>query len=394
MNQACSLINVSFPPRDPGDPMRSALGDITRYRLRSTRRQAAPPRSGALAVLTAVLMVPLIGMLAFSIDIGYLLKKRAELQRAADSAALAAVRDLIPDPYGNQNLDLVRQRVRQYASTNITDVSGFTVLDSDITIGRYDPETIYTNVTILDDGIFDTVRVTLRRDGSANSPVPLLFGGIFGVLDSEVSATATAVLQKASIVRPGAGVLPFSIPRNEWNATEEGEIWSIYGNGRMVNPDGTEVPGNWGTLDLGTSSNSTADINFQVLNGLDQSHLDGLYNEGRVPSNRSLDSRQAFWANGDTGLSGGMKQSLQEVHGETKLIPIFDDSYGGGGGLEFHVTGWAVAVVHDTHFHGTNNTYVEIQKSYTYDGLLRPNRDLSITDGVIEGAYTSPVLVE
>jgi hypothetical protein len=339
-------------------------------------------------------MVPLIGMLAFSIDIGYLLKKRAELQRAADAAALAAVRDLVPDPYGNQDLDLVRQRVRKYAAANITDVSSFSVLDTDITIGRYDPETVYTNFTILDDGVFDTVRVTLRRDGSANSPIPLLFGGIFGMLDSEVSATATAIMQKGSILRPGLGVLPFSIPQSEWDKTLPGQVWSIYGDGRMVNPDNSEIPGNWGTLDLGTSSNSTADINFQVLNGLHQSHLDGLYNENRIPSSRNIDSRQSFWANGDTGMSGGMKQSLQEIHGQPRLIPIFDTAVGQGGGLEFRITGWASAIVVDTHFHGANNTYVEIQKSFTYDGLLRPNRDLSVTDGVIEGAYTSPVLVE
>jgi len=125
-------------------------------------------RSGALAVLTAVLMVPMIGMLAFSIDVGYLLKKRAELQRSADAAALAAVRDLIPDPYGNQDLDKVRATLRSFAGSNITDVSGFTVLDSDIEIGRFDPETVYSDFTILGDGIFDTVRVTLRRDGSVS----------------------------------------------------------------------------------------------------------------------------------------------------------------------------------------------------------------------------------
>jgi hypothetical protein len=89
-----------------------------------------------------------------------------------------------------------------------------------------------------------------------------------------------------------------------------------------------------------------------------------------------------------------MKQSLQQVVGQTKLIPIYDSVSGGGGGVEFHVVGWAVAILSDVHFHGANNTYVEIKKSFTYDGLLRPTRDLSISDGVIDGAYTSPVLVE
>ena len=366
----------------------------------SSRPCPGPPcpgpqtRSGAVAVLTAVLLVPLIGMLAFSIDVGYLLKKRAELQRAADSAALAAVQDLIPDPYGNQDLDQVRAAVRRYTESNITDVSGFTVLDSDITIGRFDPNTVYSNFTILDGGIFDTVRVTLRRDGSANSPIPLLFGGIFGIVDSEVSATATAILQKATYLRPGVGVIPFSIPENEWNNTSDGDNWSIYGDGHIVDGSGTTLSGNWGTLNLGISANSTATINDQVLNGLQQVHLDGLYGEGRIPNNESIDASQTWSANGDQGLSGGMKSSLQAIQGETRLIPIFSAVANQGSTLEFTVTGWAVAILVDSHFHGAKNTYVEIQKAYTFDGVLRPNRDLSVTEGVIEGAYTSPVLVE
>ncbi len=361
---------------------------------RGTRRPQN--RRGTIAVLTAFLMVPLIGMLAFSVDVGYLLKKRAELQRAADAAALAAVRDLIPDSNGDQDLDAVRATLRAYAARNVTDVNNFTVLDSDITIGRFDPETVYTDFTILNDGIFDTVRVTLRRDSSANAPIPLFFAGIFGILDSEVSASATAVLQKASILPPGSGVLPFSIPRDEWTNTElDDPPWSIYGDGKMRDGSGRSIPGNWGTLDLGSTSNSTSDINDQILNGLHQSHLDELHSDARIPHSRHINSSVPFNANADTGLSGGIKHSLNQIIGENRYIPIYDSISGSSGNnLEFHVTGWAVAKLHGTSFKGVNNSYVEIKKISTFDGLLKPNPDLSVTEGVIEGAFTSPVLVE
>jgi hypothetical protein len=204
------------------------------------------------------------------------------------------------------------------------------------------------------------------------------------------------VLQKASILRPGIGVLPFSIPQPVWDSkTDQDPAWSIYGDGRMEDGLGNEIPGNWGTLDIGTSSNSTSDINDQILNGLQQVHLDELRAEGRISSSKLIDSRQSFSANGDTGLSGGIKQSLYEVFNEPKLIPIFDTTSGAGGnGLEYNVVGWGVVFVEDAQFKGNNNTYVSIKKSYTYSGFLRPNRDLSVTEGVIEGAYTSPVLVE
>lgn len=340
-------------------------------------------------------MVPLIGMLAFSVDIGYLLKKRAELQRAADAAALAAVRDLVPDTNGHQNLDKVRTTLRTYAAQNVSDVSGFEVLDSDITIGRFDPETVYSGFAILNDGMLDTVRVTLRRDASANSPVQLFFGGIFGIVRSDVSATATAILQKASVIRPGAGVLPFSVPNADWNAAQAGDTWSIYGDGRMTNATGSQVPGNWGTLNLGPSSNSTDAINDQILNGLQQSHLDALYAQGRIPSKGSIESQLHFSANADPGLSAGMKSSLAAINGQVRLIPLYNSTSGkAGNNLEFKVTGWGVVVLTESNFQGSKNSYVKIQKSHTYDGTLRPNRDLSVTEGVIEGAFTSPVLVQ
>jgi hypothetical protein len=351
-------------------------------------------RTGTIAVAAAILMPVFIGMLAFGIDCGYLLKERSGLQRAADAAVLAAVRDLVPDDFGDQDLDKVRATIRQFAASNVTNIGNFTVLDSDIEIGRYDPETIYSGVTLLDDGVLDTVRVKLRRDSAANSPVSLFFTGIFGIVDSDVSATATAVLQKASILEPGAGVLPFSIPQAPWDATSLGESWSVYGDGRMLDGSGDLIPGNWGTLNLSTSANSTATINDQVLNGLQQVHLDGLYSEDRIPHSTHIDSTQDFNANGDQGLSGGIKQSIQEIHGETRLIPIYDAVTAQGSILEFHVTGWAVCRVVDSSWHGQQNTYVEIRKSFTYDGVLKPQSDLSITTGVIEGAFTTPALVE
>ena len=46
-------------------------------------------RKGAILVLSALLMVFILGMVAFAVDIGYILCARTEAQRAADSGALA-----------------------------------------------------------------------------------------------------------------------------------------------------------------------------------------------------------------------------------------------------------------------------------------------------------------
>ena len=89
-----------------------------------------------------------------------------------------------------------------------------------------------------------------------------------------------------------------------------------------------------------------------------------------------------------------MKHSLQAIQGEARLVPIYDVVTNHGSVLEFHIVDWAVAVVVDSRFSGANNTYVTLEKSYTYDRHLRPNSDLGATGDVIEGAYTTPALVE
>src|SRR5262245_9142439 len=51
-------------------------------------------RRGAVVPLFAILLVPLIGMLAFSIDIGWIALVKTDLQTAADAAALAGAEKL------------------------------------------------------------------------------------------------------------------------------------------------------------------------------------------------------------------------------------------------------------------------------------------------------------
>jgi len=351
-------------------------------------------RRGAIAVFTAIMLVPLLGMVAFSVDYGYLLKKRADLQRAADAAVLAAARDLIPDANGTQDLARVRATLRQYADLNIAEIENFQVLDSDIQIGRYDPDSVYDNFTILDWGTFDTVRVTLRFDTQANSPVSLFFARLLGINESDLNATSTAILQKGSLLTPGVGVMPFSIPKAQWDATGPGEVWTIYGDGRLEDNIGAEIPGNWGTCDIGKSFNSTSDIRNQVDVGLRQEDLEGLFAEGRTDSNQHIDSSKPLYLNGDTGISSGMKSAVVAAEGKTKLIPIYDSVIGNGNGVEFHVVGWAVCEVMDSQWGGEKNTYVKIKKSYTYDGFLRPNTDLSVTAGTVDGAFASTALVQ
>ena len=359
----------------------------------ASRRLRRSNRRGTILVLVAFLSVPLIGIVAFAVDYGHLMKVRCDLQRYADCAALAAVQDLIPDPTGYQDLAAVQAATRDYVTQNLG--SGFTVLNSDIEMGRYDPDTIYSQVSLLNSGVYDTVRVTLRRDSSANTKVPLFFAKVFGMNDSDVVATGTAVLQKGRYLLPGADVLPFAVPKHEWNALNPGDEWVIYGDGKMEDLSGNVVPGNWGTLDIGNENNSTSDLGDQIVNGLHQTHLDELYNDGRIPTNSYIDAHSPTWMEADTGISSGMKSAVRQVHGETRIIPLYEATMGSSGNnLEYKITQWGVVKVTGSNWHGAKNTYVEVQKAYVYEGELRPHPTLSGNTDVVAGAYTSPALVE
>ncbi len=345
-------------------------------------------------MLVALAVVPLLGMVAFAVDYGYLLKARADLQRAADATALAAVLSLEPAPNGEQDLVAVRDAVREYAAANVG--AGFTVLDGDIVVGRFEPTTIYSNLQILQTGIFDTVRVTLRRDGNANARAPLFFARAIGFGEASIVVTATAALQKANGLKAGSDILPFGVPLTEWENMNQGEAWTIYGDGKILDDWGRELPGNWGTIDVGCNSNSTDDLNTQILEGLQQSDLDALYEYGTIPTNTHINAFYAMWLDADTGLSIGLKHSINQIIGEQRLVPIYDTitEDASGDNVAAHIVNWGVVTVSGATFHGSKNTSVEITKSYMYDGDLYAQSALNDETNVIAGAYTSPVLLQ
>ncbi len=357
-----------------------------------TQYKSRNQRQGVAAVMICLLMIPVLFILAFSIDYGYLLFVETGLQRTADQAALAAVRDLTPDPDGDQDLDAVRACVREYVELNFG--SEFSVADADIVIGRYERSSIYGDLNILSTGVFDTVRVVLRRDDVVNPSVSLYFARLFRKNMAEVIAESTAVLQPASMMGPGTRVLPIALEFKAWNKLDYGDQASVYGDGRITDDSGKEIPGNWGTLDIGPESNSLSELSDQIDNGLSQSDLDALHSDGRIGTNEYIDSSVDVDMNGDTGLSSGLKHSLAAAQGTTRVAPIYKGTSSHGGGLEFTVVGWASVKVLDSKFQGSKNSYVNVQKSYLYDENLRPASDLSNPGEIIEGAYTSPVLVK
>src|SRR5215831_9364312 len=195
-------------------------------------------RRGAIVPLAALLMAVLVGMLAFAIDVGYMATVKAELQNAADAAALAGAERLQNQfvqfyAPGQQHQD----QVYNYTTTNTSDpnspiataqrFAGFNkagglylqLPDSDVSFSYYDGTTFQPASTTL---FPNTITVTTRRDNTANSSISLFFGNIFGVSNSSITATASATIYAGDVsslqVIPGvnAHVLPVALDVNVW----------------------------------------------------------------------------------------------------------------------------------------------------------------------------------
>src|SRR5436190_20070435 len=59
---------------------------------------AKSKRAGAIAPLAALLIIPLVAMVAFAVDLGYIIQVRTDLQNTADAAALAGAQQSM-EPY-------------------------------------------------------------------------------------------------------------------------------------------------------------------------------------------------------------------------------------------------------------------------------------------------------
>ena len=95
-------------------------------------------------------------------------------------------------------------------------------------------------------------------------------------------------------------------------------------------PQGTDSPGNRGTIDIGSSNNSTSDLARQIVHGIspeDMAHMGGslVFEDGEL------------LLNGDTGISAGMKDELASIIGETRCIPIFSNVSGNGNNATFTI---------------------------------------------------------
>jgi hypothetical protein len=306
-------------------------------------------RRGAIAPLTALLLIPLMAMLAFSIDLGWITHTHNELQAAADAAALAGagqladdwVRYHLPGQSDAQKASILTAacaRARSYARTfagynGAGGVASLTLPDSDIEFGFTDPDGSYTALPAYV-GYPNTVKVVMRRDRSANTPLKLFFAPALGTPSVELKGTASAGVYSASIdsFRTNGDrlrVLPMAYDVNhfrEFLKTGKGPDGATDrtngGEPQLSVYSSVKDRGNFGELSLNQGNNGASVIKDWIANGVSPSDWQTNVNQGLLPLSTHNPNGSPDWK-GNPGLKTSTIHEVEFNVGELYLLPLF-----------------------------------------------------------------------
>jgi Tfp pilus assembly protein PilX len=191
----------------------------------SQRRQRG--ERGAIIVLSALVVVGMLGMTALAIDIANTRQQRRQAQASADAAALAGAQDL-PDA------TKVVATVKQYASTNFSVPASAWEGCKDFDHLSQLPDLASSNSCISIDEAFTRVRVQLPE-----RQIHTYFAGAIGVADLTVAANAEA----ESALRRDDRIIPATV------ATSSGSGNLCIENSGNDSDCASRSSGNFGSFD-------------------------------------------------------------------------------------------------------------------------------------------------
>ena len=363
--------------------------------LRRRKRE----RRGNVLVLMAVAMVPLCGIVALAVDWGTICVTKAELQRTADSAAMAGVWELVNATAPDSPLTALaaeenaRAAAAEYGAMNTAFGKTLQLESGDIQVG-------YLANPLVPGGQLDTsapdrfnaVRVRVRRDSDSNGSLQLFFAKVLGIDSADVEATATAVFisDVAGFEAPLDGqripLLPFALDVETWNSAENGagpDHWTWNPDTEKFEPGADGIPefnlypqdtgstANRGTVNIGASENSTSHVADQILNGVSSDDL--AYHGGDLTLNENLE----LFLEGDPGISAGFQDELAAIRGEGRVVTVFSDMQGNGNNGVYAITKWAGICIVEVDLTGSDKRVIAQAAKVSSGGIIPGTGDTS-----------------
>jgi Flp pilus assembly protein TadG len=342
-------------------------------------------------VLTGLLMPALLGGVGLAVDTGVIGTARSQLQTAADAAALAGAWQLaqIRTP-ALMTTSLARARGAAITAAANNRVIARDVLVKDnptnattgeVVIGYLSPFDTATATPATAGAAtgFNAVKVTAFRDAAHVGSVPSYFGRLFGATGSNLNVTGTAIMRRLRVGgfknanNQPVHLLPIVLDVNTYNAMVAGTTTDEFtwndatkaiadgGDGvteSRLYPVRSGNPGNWGTVNIGVTANSTSVLGDQIRYGITPAQL-ATFPNGRIELDRTKSPPQITFS-GDPGISAGIKDDLEAIRGRPVFIPIYDQTGGNGNNAWFRVIKFAGVRILDVNFQG-NPKHVIIQ---------------------------------
>lgn len=346
-----------------------------RARCSSTTRCASDHRRGSITVLTAFMLIIFLALTAFALDIGYLALVRTELQRTADAAALAAACELATETDVPAAIPRVRSAAVTYAASNpvgrhapVVDRNTGNDTNGDVVVGTVGDLRRGAAMFFSDPTTYNAVQVRVRRDGLQNGEVRLFFARILGCDSVAMQAVATAAITRNVVgFRPPPlsaplPLLPIAIEHAKWQQIiadenhEDALSWDSELQNVTTGMDGigegclyptiTGSPGNLGTVNIGTGTNSTSHLSQQILRGLSESDL--AYHGGEL----RLDDQGELHLSGDPGVSSSIASELAQIKGQPRVVPIYSQVTQSGSIARYTIIGFGGVRIMDVRRRG------------------------------------------
>jgi hypothetical protein len=257
---------------------------------------------GAVGVVVAILMVPLMGFAAIAVDAAALWTQRLQLQAGADAGALAIAHDCA-------------------LGTSLCGIPLSTA--QDLANGNVNLDVATATVTAL-----SSSSVTVRNSGIRD----YWFAPVLGIESNNIDTDATAIwgaptggtavlpltFSYCEFVLQTGGLLPSTLTQRTVYFTKSSGLVGCTGPSRNVVPGGF----GWLTVNSGTCNTTSA------VSGLIESDPGN-----SVPSSCST-------------------ADLTALHGKKVLLPIFDQAYSSGSNAGYRVYGYAAFQITGYHFGG------------------------------------------
>ena len=265
--------------------------------MRKAIMQRIRDEHGAVAVIVALLMVALLGCVAFSVDVGAMYSERSQLQNAADAAALGVAQACATGTCGNSVAT-----AQQLANLNSNDGS------SNVSVSTPTPTSVQ-------------VTASTRNAQTGAGTLELTFAPFLGISAKQVAASATASWGSPS---SGPAVLALAFAPCVFQLNGAIQVIQIQGNASScssTSPSGQVMPGNFGWL---PDPNGTCSANVTA--------------GGTIGENTGV------------SIPGGCSTALNNYVGQTVLLPVYSNIVNGA----YVIQGWAAFQLLGFNFPGSS----------------------------------------